>query len=214
MAQVALHQFLDRRSAGRELAEQLAPLAVEHPVVLAMPRGGVPVAYEVAQALSAPLDVIVARKIGAPGHEELGMGAVAEGGLRVLNDHVVRELAIGPDELEAATARARREVEERARRYRGEREPTAVEGRTVILVDDGLATGGTARAALRALRARNPGRLVLAVPVGPRETIDELEREADEVVCLEMPRVMWAIGMWYVDFDQVPDAEVIELLER
>ena len=204
--------FADRAAAGVQLAERLARFKEARPVVLAMPRGGVPVAFQVARMLDAPLDVIVARKLGAPGHAELGMGAVAEGGVRVLNDDVVREMLVSPEELEYATARALREVAERVRRYRGEAEPVAIEGRTVILVDDGLATGGTARAALRALRARGPQRLILAVPVGPADTIRELEGEADEIVCLQVPEAMWAIGMWYGDFAQVADAAVIGLL--
>ena len=213
MSTRALHgPFRDRRAAGAMLGLRLLESDLPDPVVLGMPRGGVPVAYEVARALHAPLDVIVARKIGAPGNPELGMGAVAEGGVRVLNDDVVRGMLASPEEIDRATGRAAREVAQRVERYRGRRPPRDIEGKTAILVDDGLATGGTARAALRSLRARRPDRLVLAVPVGPADTIRELEPEADEIVCLDVPGLMWAIGAWYGDFRQVPDEEVIDLL--
>ena len=209
MAQV----FRDRHDAGRQLGERLAPLAREHPVVIGLPRGGVPVAFEVARALGAPLDVLVARKIGAPGNPELGIGAIAEGGVRVLNGYAVRALQLSPEEIEHVAARAERELEERLARYRGaERAPVAVKGRTVILVDDGIATGGTARAALRALRARDPVRLVLAVPVGARESLDALAPECDEIVCLQAPEPMRAIGYWYEQFGQTSDDEVRALL--
>jgi putative phosphoribosyl transferase len=204
--------FRDRRDAGRRLAERLRPLAGEHAVVIGLPRGGVPVAYEIARALNAPLDVLVARKLGAPGNPEYGIGAIAEGGVLVLNDHAVRMLQLTPEELEHAAARAERELRERIARYREGRAPLPVKGRVAILADDGLATGGTARAALRVLRERNPARLILAVPVGARATADALAGECDEVVCLLMPEPMWAIGYWYADFGQTSDEEVRALL--
>ena len=204
--------FRDRRDAGRALAERLAPLAAERPVVLGLPRGGIPVAYEVARALGAPLDVLVARKIGAPGNPEFGMGAAAEGGVHVLDRGTVRSLMVGAEELAEAVARADAEVAERVRRSRADRPAPELAGRTVLVVDDGLATGGTARAALRAARARHPRRLVLAVPVGPPATLAALAAEADEIVCLAQPEPMMAVGAWYERFGQTSDDEVIALL--
>src|SRR5512143_1794100 len=169
--ETATRIFSDRRDAGRQLAVQLAGLAREDPVVLGLARGGVPVAYEAARALGAPFDVLVVRKIGAPGNPELGIGAIAEGDARVLNQDVVRRLLVSVEELEAAVARARAEVDARVKRYRGARPPLEVKGRTAVVVDDGLATGGTARAALRAARARQPRKLILAVPVGAPESV-------------------------------------------
>ncbi len=209
---MTLRIFNDRHDAGRRLAHRLHVLAAENPVVIALPRGGVPVAFEVARALDAPLDVLVVRKIGAPGNPELGMGAIAEGGVRVLNDFALRSLQLSPEEIEHATQRAHHELDERMRRYRGDRAQLDIRGRTVILVDDGLATGGTARAALRALRERKPRRLVLAVPVGAAETVDALAHECDEIVCLQQPDSMWAVGYWYTNFDQTTDTEVNALL--
>jgi putative phosphoribosyl transferase len=171
-----------------------------------------PVAHEIGQALRAPLDVIVARKIGAPGNPELGIGAIAEGDVRVLDEHAIRHLRVGPDELEHAIATAAAEVDARVDRYRGARSRIAVRGRTAIVVDDGLATGGTARAALRAVAGEGPSRLVLAVPVGAPPTVQSLAREADEVVCLFEPDPMWAVGLWYEHFEPTGDAEVAELL--
>lgn len=209
-----MHLFRDRQDAGRRLAGRLASLAAERPVVVALPRGGVPVGFEVARALGAPLDVLVVRKLGAPGHAELGMGAVAEGGLRVLNEDVLGSLRVSDEELEHATTTARRELDERVARYAGTRPRPQLAGRTVVLVDDGLATGGTARVAGRALRARDPARLVLAVPVGSPDTVAALDEEFDEVVCLAAPDPLWAIGTWYEHFGQTSDDEVADLLAR
>lgn len=205
--------FTDRRAAGHELSARLAALAAKDPVVLGLARGGVPVAYEVALALDAPLDVLVVRKIGAPGNPEYGIGAVAEGDILVLNESAVRQLLVSHEELEAAIARARAELDVRVARYRAGRPPLDVEGRTVIVVDDGLATGGTARAALRAVRARHPARLVLAVPVGASETVAALRAEADDVVCVLEPELFGAVGAWYEHFEPTQDAEVAELLD-
>ena len=201
-------RFSDRQAAGRELAGHLRWLASEHPVVFGLARGGVPVAYEVAQALAAPLDVLVACKIGAPGNPELGVGAVAEGDIQVLDPAAVRRVLMSVEELDDAIARARAEVEARVDRYRGGRPPLEARGRTAIVVDDGLATGGTARAALRAIRAQGPRRLVLAVPVGAHETVHALADEADLVVCVLQPEAMWAVGLWYEHFEQTADADV------
>jgi putative phosphoribosyl transferase len=212
MLETLTRRFTDRHAAGRELAERLRPLAAEHPVVLGLARGGVPVAHEVAQALEAPLDVLVVRKIGAPGNPEYGIGAIAEGGVRVLNQEAVRDLLVSVEELEAAVARERAELEARVKRYRGERPPVEVTGRAVIVVDDGLATGGTARAALRAVRARGPRKLVLAVPVGSPDAVEALRTEADEVVCPLQPELMWAVGLWYEQFEPTSDGEIIRLL--
>ena len=205
--------FEDRLDAGRRLAGRLARYKEERPVVFALPRGGVPVAYEVARALDAPLDVFVARKLGAPDQPEFGIGAVAPGGVRVLNGDVVRRLDIPEDYLESVTRRETAEVERRLRHFRGGRPESPVAGRTAILVDDGLATGVTARAAVAALRERRPARLVLAAPVCAAQTADLLAQEVDDLVCLEAPPDLGAIGFWYKDFDQTPDGEVVRLLE-
>ena len=205
-------RFADRRAAGRELAARLRLLGIEDPIVFGLARGGVPVAYEVAEALGAPLDVLVVRKIGAPSNPELGIGAVAEGDVRVLDPEAVRRMLVSVEELDAAIARARREVEARVERYRGGRPPLDARGRTAIVVDDGLATGGTARAALRSVRRQGPRRLALAVPVGAPEAVHALRDEADLVVCLLQPEAMWAVGLWYEHFDQTADAEITQLL--
>lgn len=207
--------FRDRAEAGRELASRLAGYAGRRDVVvLALPRGGVPVAAEVARALGAPLDVFVVRKLGVPGHEELAMGALATGGVRVLNDEVVASLKIPPYLIERVAAQEREELDRRERLYRGGRPPAEVRGRAIILVDDGLATGATMQAAIRAIRKRGPGRIVVAVPTAARSTAARLESEADEVVCAVRPEPFWAVGASYEDFEQTSDDEVRRLLGR
>lgn len=183
-------------------------------VVFALPRGGVPVAYEVAQALRTPLDVFVVRKLGLPGHEELAMGAVATGGVRVLNEQVVRGLGIPEYVIEAVANRELQELERRERVYRGDRPPANVRGKTVILVDDGLATGSTMLAAVQALGKLGPGRIVVAVPVASPDTCTLLKEYVDETVCAATPEPFYAVGLWYRDFSQTSDGEVRELLER
>jgi predicted phosphoribosyltransferase len=205
-------RFRDRRDAGRRLAELLEPYRRERPLVLALPRGGVPVAAEVARALGAPLDVVVVRKIGAPQNSEYAIGAVAEGGVHVLGQRVGRAADLSASELEALIARAERELEERLRRYRGAREPADPRGRTVIVVDDGLATGRSALAAVRSVRERGAGRVILAAPVASREAAQLLSEAADEVVCAEIPPELWAVGLWYQDFRPTTDEEVASLL--
>jgi putative phosphoribosyl transferase len=206
--------FLDRHDAGRRLAERLAPLAIERPVVLALPRGGVPVAFEVASALHAQLDVLVVRKLGVPGRPEYGMGAVGEGGVCVLNDDVVQLVGVSDAEIAAVEQGELAEVERRARTYRRGRLMASVVDRTVIVVDDGIATGGTARAALRIVRAHGARRVILAVPVASNDAADALAGEADEIVALETPPDFGSVGSWYEDFTQVSDAVVIDLLAR
>jgi predicted phosphoribosyltransferase len=205
--------FRDRTDAGRLLAGELTRYADRRDVVvLALPRGGVPVAAEVARALHAPLDVFLVRKLGVPGHEELAMGAIATGGVRVLNDEVVAALEIPEQVIDEVAAEEQRELERRGCLYRGDRPPLPVRDRTVILVDDGLATGSTMRAAVAALRRQGPRRIVVAVPVGAHDTCAELADEADEVVCARTPRPFRAVGLWYDDFSQTTDEEVRSLL--
>jgi putative phosphoribosyl transferase len=206
--------FADRAEAGRRLAERLQRFGDDDVVVLGLPRGGVPVAFEVARALGAPLDVIVVRKLGLPFQRELAMGAIGEGGARVVDRALVRRALVSDEELAAVEARERAELARRARRFRGDRMPVPLAGRTAIVVDDGVATGSTARAACQVARAQGAARVVLAVPVGPPETIDELSAVADEVVCLETHRLFMAIGRFYADFTQTPDEEVVDLLAR
>jgi putative phosphoribosyl transferase len=208
--------FADRRDAGRQLAAALAAFKHEHPLVLALPRGGVPVAFEVAQALGAPLDVALVRKIGAPGHPELGLGAVVEGKdpQMILNEEVVRLVRPKPGYLQSEKTRQLQDLERRRRLYRDGRPAPAVEGRTIIVVDDGIATGGSAKAVLRALSVQQAGKLVLAVPVAPSDTLEALASEADETVCLAAPEPFFAVGEHYEDFAQTTDEEVVRLLER
>lgn len=204
--------FADRHDAGRRLAALLADFRRENPVVVGIPRGGVPVAAEVARALEAPLDLVVVRKVGAPGNAEFAIGAVAEGDVEVIDDETARALGLGAGELEAVVERARRELAERLARYEGKRPHLAVAGRTVLLVDDGLATGRTAQAAARSLRERGAARVILAVPVAARQSAQELRASVDEVVCVEMPEHLWAIGLMYEDFSPTSDEEVAALL--
>lgn len=204
--------FIDRRDAGRKLATKMSHLADADPVVLALPRGGVPVGYEVARALRAPLEVMVVRKLGVPGHEELAMGAIASGGVRVVNEDVMRALRIPERALDAVAQRELIELERRERAYRGDRPMVPVEGRTAILVDDGLATGATMRAAAIGLRQLRPARVVAAVPVGPPESCAELAHEVDEMVCYARPEIFLGVGRWYRDFAQTSDTEVRQLL--
>jgi putative phosphoribosyl transferase len=206
--------FKDRLDAGRQLASRLARYTALEPVVVGLPRGGLPVAAEVADRLGAPLDIIVVRKIGLPWQPELGIGAVAEGGIRVLNDVLVEEVGIEPIELEAATARERVELARRVHRYRGERSAVPVDGRVVIVVDDGLATGYTARAAIEAIRRGGARRVILAVPVAPEDSVAAMRGVADEVVVVDTPPRFFAIGDFYEDFAQTSDEEVVSLLER
>ena len=207
--------FRDRSDAGRKLAAALSGYAGGGDVlVLGLPRGGVPVAYEVAQALRAPLDVFIVRKLGFPSQPELAMGAVASGGVLVLNDDVVRQLDVPQSVIDRVAAAEQIEIERRERSYRGGRPAPSVEGKTVILIDDGLATGSTMRAAARAERKLNPARIVIAVPLAAATTREVLRREADEIVCLATPEPFFAVGQWYANFEQTSDEEVRELLAR
>ncbi|MFD6225342.1 phosphoribosyltransferase family protein [Streptomyces sp. NPDC060232] len=205
--------FVDRRDAGRRLASRLKQLRGSDIVVLGLPRGGVPVAEEVARVLGAPLDVCLVRKLGVPFQPEVAMGAIGEGGVRLFNDEVVRAAGVTPDELAAVEARERKVLESRALRYRGGREPVRLDGRTALVVDDGVATGATARAACRIARARGAARVVLAVPVAPRDCAARLGSDADELVCLHTPYDFYAVGQSYADFSQVDDDEVVACLE-
>jgi len=207
--------FRDRHDAGQQLAARLSAYADRPDVlVLALPRGGLPVAYEVARALHAPLDVFTVRKLGVPGQPELAMGAIATGGVRVLNDEVVQGLAVPDWMIDEVARQEQEELERRERAFRDDRPPPDLAGRTVILIDDGLATGSTMRAAVAALRKQKPSRIVVAVPVGAAETCGDLRGEADEVICLRTPEPFFAVGLWYGDFSQTTSDEVRELLER
>jgi len=206
--------FRDRVDAGRRLAERLEFLRGERPVILGLPRGGVPVAAEVARALDAPLDVIIVRKLGVPSQPELGMGAIGEEGVRVLNPHVLAQARITERELAAVEAREREEAARRALVFRGVHRRIDLTGRTAVIVDDGLATGSTARVAIAVARAHGAARVILAVPVAPQDTVAELAKEADEVIALETPDAFFAIGPWYRDFTQTTDDEVVTILDR
>lgn len=207
--------FDDRNQAGELLAKKLTKYANRGDViVLGIPRGGVSVAFQIAKALHAPLDILICRKLGTPGQEELALGAIASGGVRVLNADVVDLLGISEAEIDRIAANEQRELERRERAYRGERPALEAGGRTVIVVDDGIATGSNMMAAIRALRQRKPARIVVAVPVVPFWTCESLKKEADEVVSLEIPQSFQAIGQFYLDFSEVTDAQVCELLQR
>lgn len=207
--------FHDRRDAGRQLAERLVEYANRDDIlILALPRGGVPVAYEVAQALHVPWDVFLVRKLGVPGQEELAMGAIASGGVRVLNHSVVNALSISDAEIEHAVEQQEHELERRERVYRDDRPFPSVSGRIVILIDDGLATGATMRAAVQALRQRQPDAIIVAVPVAALATYEDFKQIADGIVCVDTPEPFHAVGLWYEDFGQTTDEEVHELLSR
>jgi putative phosphoribosyl transferase len=209
-------RFRNRTEAGHLLGAALIGHlgAVDDVLVLALPRGGVPVGFEVAKALKVPLDVVIVRKLGVPGHEELAMGAIAGGGVRVLNRDVLDYAPIRQEVIDAVVAREQRELERRDAEYRGDRPPLAVRDRTVVIVDDGLATGSTMRAAVRALRLMQPRAIIVAVPVAASQARDDLRREADDIVCLRTPEPFEAVGLWYDDFEQTSDEEVHELLAR
>jgi putative phosphoribosyl transferase len=207
--------FHNRSDAGRQLASRLSAFAHRHDVVvLALPRGGVPVAFEVARALNAPLDIFLVRKLGVPGHPELAMGAIASGGVRVLSEDIIEQLGVPRTAVEQVAVRERLELERRDRLYRGDRPPPLLRDRTVILVDDGLATGATMEAAIVAVRQYQPARVIVAAPVGATETCRRLKALADDVMCASTPEPFQAVGLWYEQFDQTSDDEVIELLRR
>lgn len=206
--------FEDRRDAGRLLAEALQALrGRSETIVLALPRGGVPVGFEVARALNLPLDIFIVRKLGVPGQEELAMGAIASGGTVVVNPNVIREFAVSRQVIETVAARESLEIERREREYRGGRSPARIEGRTVIVIDDGLATGASMRAAARALRPR-AAQVIVAVPVASRSTCEELRDEVDQIICAATPRTFFAVGMFYRNFEQTTDEEVRTLLSQ
>ncbi|MCC3769552.1 phosphoribosyltransferase [Streptomyces sp. UNOC14_S4] len=207
-------RFRDRVDAGRRLADRLEHLRAEPVVVLGLPRGGVPVAYEVARALDAPLDVLLVRKLGVPYHSELGFGAIGEGGVRVVHDDIVRMSRVDEDDLVEVQRREEAELARQAERFRGGRPRVPLTGHTAVVVDDGVATGATALAACRVARAQDAARVVLAVPVAPPDAAQELRPQVDELVCLSMPTLFFAVGEWYEDFSQTSDEEVIELLRR
>lgn len=207
-------RFRDRNEAGRTLAAEVVSYATESPIVLALPRGGVPVAYEVARALGGQLDVWIVRKIGVPWHPELGVGAVSEDGYVYLNQDILDNIGLSGPALTEAIDQQRREVDERVVKFRGGHPRPVLRDRTVIMVDDGIATGGTVRAAIRSIRSQQPKTLVLAVPVAAASVAATLASEVDRLVCLRTPRDLYAIGLWYDDFSQVPDQDVVALLER
>lgn len=210
-----IERFRDRRDAGKRLAEELHRYANRPDVmVLALPRGGVPVGFEVATALDSPLDVFVVRKLGLPWHEELAMGALARGGVRILDEDLIRAAGVSEEEVQRVTATEQRELERRERQYRGARPFPNLTGKTVILVDDGLATGYTMRAAVAALRQEGPARVIVAVPVAARETCAAFRDIADDIVCAVTPEPFHAVGLWYDDFSQTTDDEVRDLLDR
>jgi putative phosphoribosyl transferase len=207
-----MDRFRDRRDAGRRLAERLAPTVSASALVLALPRGGVPVGFEIARALKLPLDIFVVRKLGVPGREELAAGALASGGVRVVNEDVISALDIGPEVLDAIAARETIELARREHAYRGDRPRLALRGREVILVDDGMATGASMRAAVQAVKAAMPERVIVAVPVAAPEAVEAIGIDADDVAVVSMPNWLDGVGQWYDDFAQTTDEEVRELL--
>lgn len=210
-----MDRFANRREAGRALAQSLDSYADDpNTVVLALPRGGVPVAFEISRELHLPLDVFIVRKLGVPGYEELAMGAIASGGARVLNNDVIRRLKVSEGQIQAAIAREEAELDRREHEYRGDLPPTEVRNKRVILVDDGLATGATMRAAVRALQQKGAAQIVVAVPVGARDSCDRIGKEGVDIVCEMQPHDFHAVGAWYEDFSQTSDEEVCELLSE
>ena len=209
-----MNPFQDRREAGRALAQLLEPYRALKPTILALPRGGVPVAYEIARAMDAPLDVFVVRKLGVPDNEELAMGAVASGGAVVINDEIVDQLGITHDEMKRTVAAETREIERRETAYRGGHSAAPIRDRTVIVVDDGMATGASMRVALHALRMLSPKQIVVAVPVASREALSMARNHAEDWACVHVPERFFAVGVWYRNFDQVTDGEVRDLLAR
>lgn len=207
-------RFTDRADAGRRLAERLTCYRPDNPIVLALPRGGIPVGFEIARALGAPLDIFVARKLGAPGQPELAIGAVAQGGTRILNQRLVAQLGIPEDYLKRVTDLEKNEMRRRIKLLRGDRPEPELRGRTVVLVDDGLATGATARAAIESIRHTEPRWIVLTAPVCAAPTAEVLRPEVDELISLAIPTDLYAIGYWYEDFEQVSDEEVISVLQK
>jgi len=206
--------FKDRKEAGQILADKLINYLGQNVIVLGLPRGGVPVAFEVAKALKARLDVYVVRKLGVPGHGELAMGAIASGDVRVLNEPVIEALGISDEAIEAETRKEQEELKRRELLYRDDRPPLDVSNRTVILVDDGIATGSTIKAGIAALKKQKAGRIVVAVPVAPASSVEEIKRDVDELVCVSTPEFFYAISLWYGEFPQTSDEEVRELLKQ
>ena len=209
------YRFSDRAEAGQALVKRLSHLANEPGlIILALPRGGVPIGYEIARGLHAPLDIFLVRKLGVPGYTELAMGALAENGARFINQQVIRQLGISEIAIEQIAAQEQQELQRRERIYRGHNRPPDVTGHTVIIVDDGLATGATVKVAVQALRSQRPKKIVVAVPVGAPDTCEEIRRLVDEFICLVMPEPFHAVGIWYESFPQLSDADVIRLLEQ
>ena len=207
--------FTDRRQAGKKLADKLKKYkSNENIVVLGLPRGGIPVAYEVAEGLNAHLDVFVVRKLGVPSHPELAMGAIASGGVRVTNDNVVNQAGVTEEQIEEVVQKEKQELEKREKLYRGSRPDIDLEGKTVILVDDGMATGASMRAALKALKIHNPQKVIIAVPTAPKESCEEFQSKVDEMICLQTPMPFWGVGGSYQDFSQTTNQEVREILEK
>lgn len=210
-----MERFLDRRDGGRQLAEKLSEYADQPDVIaLALPRGGVPVAYEVARVLDIPLDLLIVRKLGLPGREELAIGAIASGGIRILNEDIVHALSVDPGVIDRVTEREMEELQRRQQQYRGDRAAIEVRDRTVILIDDGLATGASMLAAVQALRTRSPARIIVAVPAAAPQAIDLLQKKVDRIVCVMAPDPFEGVGKWYEDFSQTTDEEVRMILEK